>query len=177
MVDRCCSVSEAKVHPKLKDLKPLDGTFMDKFKVNCIVARPVPVICFRMISFRHSCNANAANFYISNLRVGVVFAERDIKAGEEIFVAYHNFKSISIDFTPEVIRYILLAQYRLVCPVDCACRDPVQIGQAQEAKEMKRVAFQLARQGKFKEAFEAAKDMIKFIENINLGIFQQSQAR
>jgi SET domain-containing protein len=130
-----------------------------------------------MVNIRHSCNANATHFYSSNLQVDISFAERDIKAGEEIFIAYHNFKSISKDNNPEFIRCILLSKYGVVCPLDCACRDPVQIGQVQEAKSKKRAATQFARQGKFREAFQAAKELLRFLKSINLGIFQLGQTK
>ena len=177
MVDRGFMASEVEAHPKLKDLKPLAGSTGEKFTQNCVRTKADTVVCFRAMNFRHSCNPNAEQIHSSNLRVTVTFAERDIKAGEEIFVAFYNFRWIYRNQSPEEIRYIMLDRFGVVCPIDCACRDPVKIGQVQKAKMMKRTFVQMARQGKFREAFQGAKCLVKYLEDNNMGQLQICQTQ
>jgi len=171
MVDRGYSVSEVKDHPAMKDPSPDAAALNDK-----CVGRYIRTVLFqtyvmsniRAVHIRHSCAPNSVLIFSGNLKVTTAVADRDIKAGEEICVAFHA----SWLRTPEEIGQILLFRFGIVCPISCPCRDPEAIAKVQEAKSGIGAAVKFSGEGKFREAFEAAKELIKQFENNNTGWLQ-----
>ncbi len=177
MVERGYSALEVKAHPKMKDLKPLAGTFEERFVENCTLTMGSEFVCFQANNFRHSCSPNSEKVESDNLKVITVVAERDIKAGEEIFVAYKNFRYILKYDKPEDLRHMLHYKDGVVCRPNCACRDPVKIEEVEKAKCKLRSHQDLVRQEKFEQAFKSAKDLIKYAEEIKLGFFEIANCR
>ncbi len=123
LVDRMLTRAEAEKDPRISDLEPSGGTTSKKFDLNCIGRKQNPSVCLKIARVNHSCMPNAAYILDEKLKVGILFAEKDIKAGEEITISYISFKNLSLKLSAEKFRQELKKKWAIDCPADCDCRD------------------------------------------------------
>ena len=136
LVDRMLTRSEAVKHSRFADLEPSGGTTAQKFALNCIGSQDNSSICLRIARVNHSCSPNAAYVLDDKLKVGILFAERDITAGEEITVSYISFKNLSQKLSAEKFREELKMKWAIDCPAECNCRDTGKWQQFVKARAM-----------------------------------------
>jgi hypothetical protein len=124
-----------------------------------------PVFCVHALKVGHSCSPNASFVYDKVTKVVIVFANRDIKAGEEVTMAY-------VPFFPPVddVPKILQLDFGITCPEGCVCRDPVRMQRIQEADEMDKAVLRLVKEGKFLEAYETTKKLLDLYDIIDVEI-------
>lgn len=77
---------------------------------NCILAGDFASICLNITRINHSCEPNSNNTWNSNLNLMTVFAEKDIKQDEEIFISY-----IARDRTRNERQALLKDNFGFVC--------------------------------------------------------------
>ena len=136
MVDPMLARSDAEQHPGFEQLEPSTGSNYQKFDLNCIGSKKSPSLCPRIARVNHSCSPNAAYILDKKLNVGILFAERDIKPGEEITVSYISFKNLSQKLPAEKIRQKLKKKWAIDCPTDCDCRNATNWDQFVKARVM-----------------------------------------
>jgi hypothetical protein len=113
------------------------------------------VFCNDALRVGHSCSPNASFIFDKTSRVVVVFADRDIKAGEEITMDYVS-QYPPVNDVPKVLK----EDYGIECPEGCVCRDPVRLQRIHEADEMDKAVLRLVKEGKFLDAYEMAKKLL-----------------
>jgi hypothetical protein len=136
LVDRMLTRSEAEKNPRFADLEPSGGTTSQKFDLNCIGSQKSPSICLKIARVNHSCSPNASYILDEKFKVGILFAERDIIAGEEITVSYISFKNLSQKLSAESFRQELNKKWAIDCPAECDCRDTGKWQQYVKARAM-----------------------------------------
>ena len=107
------------------DLVPVGADPMKKFRTNALGTGTDQfsvgsVVCLRACRINHACLANADHLYEPATQTIVVYALRDIKAGEQVFITYSPMISVSTE--PEERAYNLRNDYGVVCPKDCWCK-------------------------------------------------------
>lgn len=88
-------------------------------------------IALRISRANHSCYPNACHNYDEKAKVEILFAQREIQAGEEICISYLSFANINAErmfarLAPEEEFRMIKVQLKLrgvVCPADCFCND------------------------------------------------------
>ena len=123
--------------PVLQTLEPKDGTFAQKFELNCLGGDTYDensYICARISRANHNCNPNAAHYLDNTAKAKVLYAERDIQPDEEICISYTNFTDCSASMTPEEARFILAIKWKIQCSPDCYCYQPDIVEAAERAK-------------------------------------------
>jgi hypothetical protein len=135
MVDPILTRSDAEKHPGFEKLEPSNESNSQKFDLNCIAGSKTS-LCLRIARVNHSCSPNAAYILDKKLKVGILFAERDIKAGEEITISYVSFKNFSQKLSAKKIRMKLKKKWNIDCPADCDCRNAAKWDQFVKARDM-----------------------------------------
>lgn len=128
-------------HPAIADLMPASGTLKQKFELNSLSCGPdvdQSVVCLRLSRANHSCRANAGHIYDSKHGVKVLFAERGIKAGEEICIAYVAFNDFSLSKERAQADALFLRKWGIICPEDCACKELVLLELVEEGRRLDR---------------------------------------
>lgn len=111
-------------HAGIKELMPNNGSFKEKFDLNCIGRGDEGgTLCLRISRANHDCNANADHWYDKTFKVVILFAHRDIAEGEEITINYQLFNDISCNVSAELSRMVLHNKWGIICPNNCICYD------------------------------------------------------
>jgi hypothetical protein len=148
----------------------------ENFRKSCSMNRSSSLIeCSRANLFDHSCSPNASHMFDEKFGVVTVFAECDIKAGEEITLAYHPFTSPFQSFDSEDVSKIS-TEFRIVCLPDCACHAE-KFAQAESARKLNNLCADFVRSGDFLNAFQTSKDLLKFYDVIDAGILTRARTR
>ena len=121
-------------HAAIKDLMPEDGTLMDKFDLNAFQmdVDDMGAVSLRISRVNHDCRANAATFYCTTSRVKILYAQRQILAGQEICIPYVCFMEIFYNTCMSLDDIAVLRKQRkdrlankwnIICSADCVCND------------------------------------------------------
>jgi len=127
--------TDPKAHPAINDLMPENGTLQQKFELNRLTGDPSrgrDYVGLRISRVNHSCDPNAGHNYCETSRVEILYATRDIQAGEEICFNYRSCNNISPerqmanadpDTEAALTKLLLKKSWDIVCPDDCFCND------------------------------------------------------
>eukprot|EP00842_Homolaphlyctis_polyrhiza_P005692 jgi/Hompol1/6123/HPOL_000716-RA len=119
-------------HPALLDLAPVGGSAAEKWRVNHVDGDSICVRLSRAVidtlaKANHACNPNASHATDDDRKVEILFAERDIRAGEEITISYTLWNEIYCTDSAEEARKNLREKWGFECPQTCFCRKPENI--------------------------------------------------
>jgi hypothetical protein len=109
--------------PGVLDLQPINGTLLDKERLNSFRSSDESMLFIRVARMNHDCNANASQAFDEDSRVMLVVANRDIHPGEEICINYTNLNGKSGYCSPDEARLILRDKWGIVCADTCKCFD------------------------------------------------------
>ncbi|KAG4077672.1 hypothetical protein HA402_015715 [Bradysia odoriphaga] len=160
MVDGCCSNEN---HPGVKDLLPVNGSFGDKFFLNCIGLGENDggsCLCLRISRANHDCKPNADHWYDETFKAVVLFAQRNIAEGEEITINYQLFDDISGNVSAATSRSVLQNKWGIVCAKDCFCYNTQMQTLIARSRELDEKIFNLASQAKSQQALELVKQLL-----------------
>ncbi len=140
------------------------------------------VIALRIARVNHACQPNAATIFDETARVAILFAQKDIQPGEEIaFCYYFTFFHLypGTEFPGMNVQEILNATkkispfgiFRLTCPTDCPCHDPVILALFQEGRNIYAKVVDLARENKIEEALDAGDNLLGIYRRLNVSWF------
>jgi len=173
MVERLCP----KTHPGIQDLMPLNGTIAEKIALNCLGLsdEDESAVCLRLSRANHDCNNNANHFHDETFNVKVLFAERDIKPGEEICINYAPFSDISKSFSATSSRSLLQMKWGIICKQDCFCRNKDTEKLIKSAKELDEGIFRLAGSGKARLALSSVDKLINLQDVIGCSLISRQR--
>ncbi|KAJ3031166.1 UNVERIFIED_CONTAM: hypothetical protein HDU68_006037 [Siphonaria sp. JEL0065] len=124
MVD---GLQRSTMHPAFQTLAPMDGTLREKFDLNAVGCSEGlgSAVAPRLSRANHSCFNNAGRCHEEFTDTIVMYAQRDILAGEEIcinYVPWNNAMFEDAKCSNQSRRNQLKHFWSIVCPNDCFCR-------------------------------------------------------
>lgn len=132
------------------DLVPEGGSLEEKFNKNALASSNEHqaatgkrgYVALRISRVNHNCDANSGRNFDDGASVEILYAQRDIRPGEEVCISYCSFNNISIErrcpivytssknaneLTPEeefdCVKLSLESNWGITCPADCFCND------------------------------------------------------
>jgi hypothetical protein len=163
---------------KAKIVKKTDLSLEESFRQSCSMNQISSFIsCSRACQFGHSCLPNASHVFNEELNLITVFAEREIKAGEEITLDFHPFSSPFQSYSLHDMKRILKNKFQIVCLPDCACHDEEKFEQIQTARRLNSLCAEFVKQGNFVQAFQTSKKLLGFYDVMNAGILTRARTR
>lgn len=123
MVDPIRPLTRNVTSKAIHSLMPANATTIEKFRLNALGGgdEDQSMLCLRIARANHACDANASHYLDDTKLVKVLFAERDIKEGEEICINYSAFLDLSKSMSSAVSRQVLQQKWNIRCPADCWC--------------------------------------------------------
>ena len=173
----------------IKDLVPIDGSFQEKFALNAFGEEPSlsgNYFALRISRANHSCCPNACHNFDENARVEILFAQREIQAGEEICISYLSFSNISkkrmfsMLLPPEREFRMIKAQLKfrgIECPADCFCNDPNIRSLVVKGRKLNIEVEKLADSGNPVASLIAAKELLDIQETIHSSLISIANTR
>ncbi|KAJ3333900.1 hypothetical protein HDU76_001381 [Blyttiomyces sp. JEL0837] len=154
-------------HPAIGDLEPKHGTKREKFELNMLGCAESDnqgsVVCLRLSRINHSCDNNAQHYYCKDMTVNVVFAERDIKSGEEICIGYvdwwRHLDNMAFG------RQLLAKKWGINCPPDCTCSRPEFFEELKVSHKMDRAIENYGSVGKINLAVSSAEQLLSYYDS------------
>ena len=117
-------------HPAIEDLMPEKGTLSEKFELNAFASEAGSVVSLRICRVNHNCDANAAIFYCCASKVKILYAQREIRIGEEICISYELLSEIFYELSLTLADIAILRRrgkerlvkkWGIICNADCLC--------------------------------------------------------
>ena len=137
----------------------------------------MPVIGLRLSRVNHSCEPNAQKIADDDLGVNVVSLLRDVRAGEEVTIAYLPCDDPSGDREPEEAREILRDHWGIECDALCRCRDEALAARVAEARALDARIFELGGRCDVAGAVAAAERLLALYDEMRLPPLHQARSR
>ena len=139
--------------------------------------RDGPVIGLRLSRVNHDCDPNAMKVADDDRGVNVVVALRDIRAGEEVTIAYLPCDDPSTDREPDEARAILRQHWLIECPSACRCRDEALAARVARARALDARIFELGGRCDVAGAVAAAHELLALFDEAGLPRLHMARAR
>lgn len=165
------------------DLAPEGKSLEYKFLHNALGGDPArdsgkDYVGLRISRVNHSCKPNAGHNYDEIARVEILFALRDIHAGEEICFGYRSFSSLhpqrptfgmgSAEDEFNLHQSLLQTKWGIHCPSDCFCNDTKARQLVVRGRELYISMHNLARRSQIEAALECAEKLLKIHDELEL---------
>jgi hypothetical protein len=154
--------------PVVAQLMPIDGTLVEKERLNSLSHEGVSRIAARVSRANHSCNSNAFHWSDETFKVIVLVARKDIQPGEEITISYTNFDDISQTLSSNFARGILENKWGIICPSDCYCRQDSVNSLVAKMKALDRSVYDKLSSGNANDALTDVKKLLSLYGTTNL---------
>ena len=158
-------------------LTPAGGGLDEIFANNEYGGREGPVIGLRLSRVNHSCAPNAQKVADDDAGVNVVSLLRDVRAGEEVTIAYLPCDDPSGDREPAASREILREHWGIECAADCRCRDEGLAARVAEARALDARIFELGGRCDVAGAVGAAQRLLALYDEMGLPPLHQARSR
>ncbi|KAI8619175.1 hypothetical protein BC830DRAFT_1165566 [Chytriomyces sp. MP71] len=123
MVDSC---QRNLLHPGFLQLAPVGGTSKEKWERNAVgcAAGASPAVALRLSRANHDCNPNAGRVHDTATDCIVLYATREIAAGDEICINYVPWNSVLWEeqVRPPSRRDHITQNWGFTCRDDCFCK-------------------------------------------------------
>jgi len=172
----------------IKDLGPggdtLENKFVHNYFLGANIVKVPKSVALRIARVNHSCQPNAGAIYDETARVAILFAQKDIQAGEEISICYYASlflltpSSIGMSTEEEFhhCKNQLALEYGITCSTDCSCHDPTILDLVKEGRRLFATVIALTHQRRIEEALAAGDELLDIYRRLNASSIYRSHA-
>ena len=141
-------------------------------------------VALRIARVNHVCQPNASTIYDEMTHVAILFAQKDIRPGEEIAICYYSPffdfqpysrligsiipESISIEKELILFRKLMSSTHGIICPSDCFCYDPAILALVRKGRKIRPTINELSSQNKIEEALAAGEKLLDIQRRLNI---------
>jgi hypothetical protein len=146
------------------DLEPLDGTLIEKDRLNSFATDDESLLFVRVARINHSCDSNACQSFENGTMV--ISALREIIPGEEITINYTNFNGRTSALDPASARELLVEKWGIVCSDDCKCNNKSFNEKVWACRNLDSAISDMISQNLFSDGLEIVDKLIPLLDEV-----------